>query len=148
MIALIKSSLALSDPIHVTTALFYREDGTVDPTLVLVDEDSWKELAPYIHTLHVEDGLERPSTARSTLSTITTLSGTAVAVGNGTTSSSAGTGASRGLGLNSNATAFIPTSNGTSIKNSDGSKVNLQGLHKPSFSPSCGFCSPRLVVPC
>ncbi|KAI9456178.1 hypothetical protein HD554DRAFT_1999334, partial [Boletus coccyginus] len=53
VMTLIKTSLSLSDPIRVTTALFFREDGTVDPTPVLVDEDSWKELAPYVHTLHV-----------------------------------------------------------------------------------------------
>ncbi|KAF8126701.1 hypothetical protein EV363DRAFT_1223962, partial [Boletus edulis] len=44
VITLIKTSLSLSDPIYVTTALFFREDGTIDPTPVLVDEDSWKEL--------------------------------------------------------------------------------------------------------
>ncbi|KAF8552121.1 hypothetical protein OG21DRAFT_1376450, partial [Imleria badia] len=55
VIALIKTSFSLSDPIHITTALFYREDGTIDTTPVLIDEDSWKELVPYVHTLHVED---------------------------------------------------------------------------------------------
>ncbi|KAF8126712.1 hypothetical protein EV363DRAFT_1585719 [Boletus edulis] len=47
VIPLIEASLSLPDPIKVTTALFIREDGTVDPTPVLDDEDSWKELAPY-----------------------------------------------------------------------------------------------------
>ncbi|KAF8126687.1 hypothetical protein EV363DRAFT_1173905 [Boletus edulis] len=47
MIALIETSLSLPDPIKVTTALFFREDGTIDPTPALDDEDSWKELAPY-----------------------------------------------------------------------------------------------------
>ncbi|KAF8119669.1 hypothetical protein EV363DRAFT_1461462 [Boletus edulis] len=47
VIALIETSLSLPDPIKVTTALFFREDGTIDPTPALDDEDSWKELAPY-----------------------------------------------------------------------------------------------------
>ncbi|KAF8424405.1 hypothetical protein L210DRAFT_3653500 [Boletus edulis BED1] len=37
--------------------------GTIDPSPVLLDEDSWKELAPYVHTLHVADDLEHPSIA-------------------------------------------------------------------------------------
>ena len=132
MLALIKTSLALSDPVHVTTALFYREDGTIDPTPALVDEDSWKELAPYVHTLHVEDDLERPSTAHSSLST---LSGTVVTVGNGSVSSSGSVG--KGMGLNSNASTFVPSSGAISIKTGEGAKVSLQNLRKPSFSPSC-----------
>lgn len=138
VITLIKTSLSLSDPIHVTTALFYREDGSIDPTPVFVDEDSWKELAPYVHTLHVEDDLDRPSTA---LSTHSTLSGTVGVIGvtNGSaTSPSPSKGSS---GLNSNASTFVPSSNASiSIKTGDG-KVGLQGLRKPSFSPSCKFSS-------
>jgi hypothetical protein len=38
-------SLSLADAVHVTTALFYHKDGTVDPTPALVDEDLWKELS-------------------------------------------------------------------------------------------------------
>lgn len=130
--ALIKTSLALRDPIHVTTAVFYREDGTIDPTPALVDEDSWKELAPYVHTLYVEDDLERPSTAHSTLSA---MSGSVVTLGNG--SASSGGSISKGSGLNSNASTFIPSSNSISIKTGEGAKVSLQSLRKPSFSPSC-----------
>ncbi|KAF9232522.1 hypothetical protein BU15DRAFT_20519, partial [Melanogaster broomeanus] len=55
VIALAKSSMGLPDSLRVASATFYREDGSVDPAKVLVDEDSWKELAPYVHTLHVED---------------------------------------------------------------------------------------------
>ncbi|KAF8431205.1 hypothetical protein L210DRAFT_985971 [Boletus edulis BED1] len=53
VITLIKTTLSLSGPIHVSTAL---------------------ELAPYVHTLHVKDDLERPLTALSSYST--TLAGT------------------------------------------------------------------------
>jgi hypothetical protein len=132
VLALVKTSLSLADAVHVTTALFYREDGTVDPTPALVDEDSWKELAPYVHTLHVEDDLERPSTGHSTLSA---LSGTVVTVGSGSVSSGASSG--KGAGLNSNASMFVPSSNAISIKTGEGAKGGLQGLRKPSFSPSC-----------
>lgn len=132
MIALIKTSLSILDPIHVTSALFYREDGTVDPTPILIDEDSWKELAPYVHTLHVEDDLERPSTALSTLSAV---SGLASGVSNG--SASSGTGVSEGSGLNSNASTFVPSSSAITIKTSNGAMLNFHGLRKPSLSPSC-----------
>jgi hypothetical protein len=138
VLALVKTSLSLADAVHVTTALFYREDGTVDPTPALVDEDSWKELAPYVHTLHVEDDLERPSTGHSTLSA---LSGTVVTVGSGSVSSGASSG--KGAGLNSNASMFVPSSNAISIKTGEGAKGGLQGLRKPSFSPS----SPQATSP-
>ncbi|KAF8119519.1 hypothetical protein EV363DRAFT_1441082 [Boletus edulis] len=42
-------NLSFSDPIRVATALFYYEDDTVDPIPILVDQDSWKELAPHVH---------------------------------------------------------------------------------------------------
>lgn len=129
MITLIKTSLSLTDPIRVTSALFYREDGTVDSTPILVDEDSWKEIAPYVHTLHVDDDLDRPSTA---LSTFSTHSGT---VGATNDSVASGTSNGKGSGLNSNASAFVPSPNGMSIKT--GEKVTLQGLRKSSFSPAC-----------
>lgn len=145
VITLIKTSLSISDPVRITTALFYREDGTIDPTPVLVDEDSWKEIAPYVHTIHVEDDLERPSTALSTISAHSTLSGSVVGLGNGSASSSTGTGVSKGSSLNSSASAFVPLSNSITIKTSDGAKVNLQGLRKPSFSPSCGSRSVHLT---
>ncbi|KAH0831390.1 hypothetical protein J3R83DRAFT_14054 [Lanmaoa asiatica] len=136
VIALIKTSLSLSDPICVTTALFYREDGTVDPAPVLVDEDSWKELAPYVHTLHVEDDLKRPSPSTSTsLSTLPAASGIVVGVGNGTASS--GKGVSNGSGLNLNASTFVPSSAAITIKTSDGVTASIPGHRRPSLSPSC-----------
>ncbi|KAF9218567.1 hypothetical protein BS17DRAFT_674966, partial [Gyrodon lividus] len=55
VVTLAKSSMGLPDNLRVASAVFYREDGSVDPTKVMVDEDSWKELVPYVHTLHVED---------------------------------------------------------------------------------------------
>ncbi|OJA18433.1 hypothetical protein AZE42_11593 [Rhizopogon vesiculosus] len=55
MVGILKASLQLPDGARIATATFYREDGTVDPTKVLIDEDSWKELVPYVHTLHIED---------------------------------------------------------------------------------------------
>ncbi|KIK79727.1 hypothetical protein PAXRUDRAFT_160498 [Paxillus rubicundulus Ve08.2h10] len=112
VVALAKSSMGLPDNIRVTAALFYREDGSVDPAKVLVDEDSWKELAPYIHTLHVED--ERPSTSFSSIS-LRSTSPTST------------------RSLNSSASTFVPL-NPITIKTLDGTKVDLR---KPSFSPSC-----------
>ncbi|KAF8434803.1 hypothetical protein L210DRAFT_950259 [Boletus edulis BED1] len=47
----------------------------VDLAPVLVDEDSWKALVPYVHTLHVENNLECPASA---LSSPSTLAGTVV----------------------------------------------------------------------
>lgn len=134
VITLIKSSLGLPDPVRVTTALFYREDGTIDQTPVCVDEDSWKELAPYVHTLHVEDDLERLATARASLPS---LSGMAVTVGstNGAALASSGTSGGKGSGLNSNASTFVPSTSPTSSKPGEGVKVSLQGLRKSSFSP-------------
>ncbi|KAF8452902.1 hypothetical protein L210DRAFT_3626857 [Boletus edulis BED1] len=149
VITLIKTSLSLSDPIYVTTALFFREDGTIDPTPVLVDEDSWKELAPYVHTLHVEDDLERPSTALSSHSTALSANGTVAGVtpvtmcANGHGASTMGgtsvSSSGKGQGLNLNALTFVPSSNAVSIKTGEGAKIHLQGLRKPSssFSPSC-----------
>jgi hypothetical protein len=112
VVALAKSSMGLPDSLRVTSALFYREDGSVDPAKVLVDEDSWKELAPYIHTLHVED--ERPSTS---LSSISFRSTSPIST----------------RSLNSSASTFVPL-NPITIKTLDGTKVDLR---KPSFSPSC-----------
>ncbi|KAF8136936.1 hypothetical protein EV363DRAFT_1209262 [Boletus edulis] len=47
----------------------------VDLAPVLVDQDSWKTLVPYVHILHVEDNLECPASA---LSSPSTLAGTVV----------------------------------------------------------------------
>ncbi|KIJ64868.1 hypothetical protein HYDPIDRAFT_28222 [Hydnomerulius pinastri MD-312] len=114
VVCLARSSMGLPDNLRVASALFYREDGSVDPAKVMVDEDSWKELAPYVHTLHVED--DRPPRALSSMSTSSSTSPI--------------------RGLNSSASAFVPSS-GITIKTSEGTKVNLQNLRKPSFSPSC-----------
>lgn len=62
--AIIKSSMGLPDNVRVVSATFYREDGSIDPSRILLDDDSWKELVPYVHTLHVED--DRPAFAPST----------------------------------------------------------------------------------
>ncbi|KAG9310085.1 hypothetical protein JVU11DRAFT_9694 [Chiua virens] len=134
VIALIKTSLGLSDPVRIITASFYRDDGTIDPTLVLVDEDSWKELAPYVHTLHVEDDFERPLSALSSFSSPSTLAGTVV--GNGVGNGSA-LGMGKGPGLNSSASAFIPSSGSSiTIKTADGAKLSFEGLlKKPAMSP-------------
>ncbi|KAG2126620.1 hypothetical protein DEU56DRAFT_701608, partial [Suillus clintonianus] len=52
---LLKSPMELPEDSRIMSAAFYREDGTIDPAKVLIDEDSWKELVPYVHTLHIED---------------------------------------------------------------------------------------------
>ncbi|KAH7908981.1 hypothetical protein BJ138DRAFT_1156357 [Hygrophoropsis aurantiaca] len=57
--ALIKSSLNLPDTARVTAATFYKEDGVIDPTHIQIDQDSWSELVPFIHSLHVEE--DRPA---------------------------------------------------------------------------------------
>ncbi|KAF8837458.1 hypothetical protein BDN67DRAFT_1013856 [Paxillus ammoniavirescens] len=111
VVALAKSSMGLPDSLRVASASFYREDGSVDPAKVLVDEDSWKELAPYVHTLHVED--ERSSTS---LSSISLRSTSPIST----------------RSLNSSASTFVPL-NPITIKTLDGTKVDLR---KPSFSPS------------
>ncbi|KAG6334036.1 hypothetical protein ID866_5053 [Astraeus odoratus] len=114
VVGLVKSSMSLPDNVRVASATFYREDGTVDPTKVLVDEDSWKEIVPYVHTLHVED--DRPVTA--------------------TTFSPALSGKeSPGKGLNTNASTFVPGTSAISIKTQDGTQVNLQNLRN-LYSPN------------
>ncbi|KAG2124856.1 hypothetical protein DEU56DRAFT_694551, partial [Suillus clintonianus] len=55
VVGLLKASMELPEDSRIISAAFYREDGTVDPAKVLIDEDSWKELVPYVHTLHIED---------------------------------------------------------------------------------------------
>ncbi|KAF8419131.1 hypothetical protein L210DRAFT_1060834 [Boletus edulis BED1] len=71
---LMKTSLSPSDSIHITTALFYCEDGTIDQTPVLMYEDSWKEL----------DDLKRPSTGTHS-SHSTTLSASETVISSGFT---------------------------------------------------------------
>ncbi|KAF8128260.1 hypothetical protein EV363DRAFT_1171014, partial [Boletus edulis] len=60
-ITLIKTSLSLSDPVHVITALLYHKVSTIDLTPVLINEDSWKELAPYVHVSSARLRLCRPT---------------------------------------------------------------------------------------
>ncbi|KAG1728788.1 hypothetical protein EDB19DRAFT_1913658 [Suillus lakei] len=55
VVGLLKASMELPEDSRIMYAAFYREDGTVDPAKVLIDEDSWRELVPYVHTLHIED---------------------------------------------------------------------------------------------
>jgi len=124
VVALAKSSMGLPDSLRVASATFYREDGSVDPAKVLVDEDSWKELAPYVHTLHVED--DRPSTALSSFSSPST---------------------SPSRGLNSSASTFVP-SHAITIKTAEGSMVSLPGSRKSSFSPSSQPTSPFAMLDC
>ncbi|KAH7921925.1 hypothetical protein BV22DRAFT_1071364 [Leucogyrophana mollusca] len=104
---LIKASLALPDSARVTSATFYKEDGAIDQTHIQIDQDSWSELVPFIHSLHVED--ERPS------------------ISPGATSPGR---------LNTNASAFIPSGGAVTIKNLNGTKVDLQSLRKQSLSPT------------
>jgi hypothetical protein len=123
VVALAKSSMGLPDNLKVASATFYREDGSVDPTKVSVDEDSWKELAPYVHTLHVED--DRPCTALSPFS-------------------SPSTSPSR---LNSSASTFVPShSHAITIKTAEGSMVSLPKPRKSSFSSSSQPTSPFAML--
>lgn len=106
--AIIKSSMGLPDNVRVVSATFYREDGSIDPSRVLLDDDSWKELVPYVHTLHVED--DRPAFVP------------------GTSTPSKG-------GLNTGASAFVPSSSSISIRTLEGTQVSLQNLRN-LYSPN------------
>lgn len=106
VVSMIKASMNLPDSVRVASATFYREDGSIDSTRVLLDEDSWKELAPYVHTLHVED---------EHLSTVSP-----------TTSNKA---------LSTTAKAFVPGATPISIKTEDGAQVNLRNL-RTVYSPN------------
>lgn len=106
VISMIKTSMNLPDSVRVASATFYREDGSVDSTRVLLDEDSWKELAPYVHTLHVED--EQLSALSPTM---------------------------LNKGLNTGAKTFVPTATPISIKTEDGAQVNLRSL-RAVYSPN------------
>ncbi|KAL4072322.1 hypothetical protein J3A83DRAFT_3015731 [Scleroderma citrinum] len=98
VVALIKTSMSLPDNVRVVSATFYREDGSIDPNQVLLDEDSWKELVPYVHTLRVED--DRPSTFVSPSPSV----------------------GSPGKGLNTGASTFVPSSSSISIRTLEGTQ--------------------------
>jgi len=60
------------DSIDVASVHFYHEHDVINPNPVLINEDLWRELAPYAHLI-VRDDLESSSTALSTLfSTLST----------------------------------------------------------------------------
>jgi hypothetical protein len=132
--------MELPEDSRVTSALFYREDGTVNPTKVLIDEDSWKELVPYVHTLHIED--DRQAQAHSVFATqahsesvFTTQAQTqalssASAPSQSTRSSPSPSPAltSPTRSLNFNANAFVPSKTTVTLKSTDGTKVNLRAL--------------------
>jgi len=131
VVGLLKASLQLPDGLRVTSATFYREDGTVDPTKVLIDENSWKELVPYMHTLHTEDeGQVRSIFAMQALSSATPQT----VVSSPSPSPAL---ASPTRSLNSNANSFIPGKSKSSvmITTQDGARVNLQALRRGSLSP-------------
>jgi len=131
VIGLLKASMQLPDVSRITSAAFYREDGTVDPTKVLLDEDSWKELVPYVHTLHIED----EGQAHSIFSTQTVSSATSQTIVSSPSPSPALTSPTRSL--NGKASTFIPGKNTVTITTQDGARLNLHTLRKDSLSPTC-----------
>lgn len=149
---LLKSSMDLPSDSRITSASFYREDGTVDPTKILIDEDSWKELVPYVHTLHIEDERQAQAHSESVFATqansvfatnaqdhsvFTTQAQTqaqtlssASAPSQSTRSSPSPSPAltSPTRSLNCNANAFVPSKTTVTLKSTDGTKVNLRAL--------------------
>ncbi|OAX34589.1 hypothetical protein K503DRAFT_698444 [Rhizopogon vinicolor AM-OR11-026] len=136
LVGILKSSLQLPDGLRITTATFYREDGTVDPTKVLIDEDSWKELVPYVHTLHIEDESQVHSTF--SMRSVSSSTSQTVVVSSPFPSS---TPTSPTRSLNGNANSFIPGKNPVTITTQDGGKVNLPALRKKSLSPTRMYLS-------
>lgn len=130
VVGLLKASMELPEDSRVMHAAFYREDGTVDPTKVLIDEDSWKELVPYVHTLHIEDDRQ----AHSVFVTQAPSSTTSQSARSSPSLSPALTSPTRSL--NGNANTFIPSKNTVTLKTQDGTKVNLQALRKGRISPA------------
>ncbi|KAI6041651.1 hypothetical protein EDC04DRAFT_1225623 [Pisolithus marmoratus] len=106
VVSMIKTSMNLPDHVRVASATFYREDGSVDTTRVLLDEDSWKELVPYIHTLHVEGEQ---------------LFAVSPAMPN--------------KGLSTSAKTFVPSATPISIKTEDGTSLNLRTVYSPNSPP-------------
>ncbi|KAG1798249.1 uncharacterized protein HD556DRAFT_229495 [Suillus plorans] len=127
---LVKASMELPDDSRIMYAAFYREDGTVDPAKVLIDEDSWKELVPYVHTLHIEDDRQANS-----VFTVQALSSPTAQSARSSPSPSPAM-ASPTRSLNSNANTFIPSKNTVTFKSQDGTKLNLQALRKGMISPA------------
>lgn len=105
--------MGLPDNVRVTSATFYREDGSIDPSRILLDEDSWKELVPYVHMLHIED--DRPASNAPAASSLSTTGKP---------------------GLNTGANAFVPSSSSISIRTLEGTQVSLQNLRN-LYSPNC-----------
>lgn len=130
VVGLLKASMELPEDSRIMHAAFYREDGTIDPTKVLIDEDSWKELVPYVHTLHIEDDRQAHSVfTTQALSSATSQSARA-------SPSLSPTLTSPTRSLNSNANTFIPSKTTVTLKSQDGTKVNLQALRKGRISPA------------
>jgi len=140
VVGLLKASLQLPDASRVTSATFYREDGTVDSRKILIDDDSWKELVPHVHTLHIEDE-DRVHSIFAAQAAPPAVSHTAVsspspspALGSPTRS------------LNGNANSFIPSKSTVTISTQDGARINLQALRKGSLSPTAVYSVPALAV--
>lgn len=128
---LLKASMELPEDSRVTYAAFYREDGTVDSTKVLIDEDSWKELVPYVHTLHIEDDRQ----AHSVFTTQALSSAPSQSARSSPSPSPALTSPTRSL--NCNANAFVPSKTTVTLKSQDGTKVNLRALgNRGRISPA------------
>lgn len=127
VVGVLKASMGLPEDSRITSAIFYREDGTIDPAKVLVDEDSWKELVPYVHTLHIGDECQAlfSTQALSLVTSQTTVLSPSP--------SPALTSPTRSL--NGNANTFIPSKNTVTMKSQDGTKLNLQALRRGSISP-------------
>lgn len=128
VVGLLKASMELPEDSRIMYAAFYREDGTVNPAKVLIDEDSWKELVPYVHTLHIEDDRQ----AHSVFATQALSSATSQSARSSPSPSPALTSPTRSL--NGNANTFIPSKNTVTLKYQDGTKVNLQAPRKGSTS--------------
>lgn len=128
---LLKASMELSEDSRIMYAAFYREDGTIDPTKVLIDEDSWKELVPYVHTLYIEDDRQ----AHSVFATQTLSSAPSQSARSSPSPSPALTSPTRSL--NCNANAFVPSKTTVTLKSTDGTKVNLRALgNRGRISPA------------
>lgn len=128
---LLKASMELSEDSRIMYAAFYREDGTIDPTKVLIDEDSWKELVPYVHTLYIEDDRQ----AHSVFATQALSSAPSQSARSSPSPSPALTSPTRSL--NCNANAFVPSKTTVTLKSTDGTKVNLRALgNRGRISPA------------
>ncbi|KAG1762081.1 hypothetical protein EDD22DRAFT_893235 [Suillus occidentalis] len=144
---LLKASMELPSDSHITSALFYCEDGTVDPTKVLIDEDSWKELVPYVHTLHIEDDRQAQSHSVFAIQTqaqaqaLSSASAPSQSTRSSPSPSPALTSPTRSLNFNAN--AFVPSKTAVTLKSTDGTKVNLRALGNGNR----GRISPAAIQP-